>query len=66
MRRATNGQKLAPLTSVPSPLPVARKLIRVGRPANDNLPLWTVRASRAIIIGGAALAILIIVALVYA
>ncbi len=66
MSRAANRSKqLWPRASPAPRLPAAPKAVRIGRPANDNLPPWFLRAGRAIVIGGVALAGLVIVALVY-
>lgn len=66
-RAAKNPKPPGPQASAVTHLPSAPDVVRISRPANDNMPLWTLRAGRAIIvIGGVVLASLIIAALVYA
>ncbi len=66
MPRSANGQKLAAQADAATRSPAEHRLIRVGRPANDNVPRWAARTGSAIVIGGVALAALVVAALLYA
>ena len=64
-RVAKNPRLPRPQVSAATSLPAAPKVVRIGRPANDNLPPWTRPAGRAIVIGGIVLVGVLIAALLY-
>ncbi len=65
MPRPANGRRLAPQVRPAPPVAETEKVVRVGRPANDNLPHWALKTGRTVVIAGFVLVALVIAALIF-